>query len=54
MTLDDLARTLSALEPVDASPFQRRARVLQSLWRTERGYACGDQRINTGTRPIGY
>jgi hypothetical protein len=49
LTLDDLARDLHALEPSDSSPFRRWARVLQSLWREERGYPCGEYR----GRPLG-
>lgn len=35
MTLADLAKSLNAYERVDVSAFQRRARVLQVLWRQE-------------------
>ncbi len=37
-TLNDLARRYHAFETVDADEFQRRARVLQSMWREEQGY----------------
>lgn len=37
--LDELAKKTDALERVDDNyPFQRRARILQSLWRIERGF----------------
>lgn len=53
MSLDDLARRLSALEQVDVSPFQRRARVLQSIWREEQGFECGEHRRGDHGRPLG-
>ncbi|MDT8440833.1 MAG: hypothetical protein RQ723_04135 [Desulfuromonadales bacterium] len=40
--LDDLARSLNAYKSVDASAFQRRARVLQSMWREEQGFDPGE------------
>ena len=51
--LDGLAASLNALERVDSSEFQRRARVLQSLWRDEHGWPCGEHRGRSGTRPLG-
>ena len=51
--LDELAASLNALERVDSSEFQRRARVLQSLWREEHGWPCGEQRGPSGARPLG-
>ena len=42
MKLDELARELHAYKTVDVSAFQRRARVLQSLWREEQGFEPGD------------
>lgn len=53
MTLDELAAELFALEAIDRQPFQRRARVLQSMWRTEQGYACGEHSSKGKTRPLG-
>jgi hypothetical protein len=53
VSLDDLAAKLFALEAVDSSPFQRRARVLQSIWRRERGYPCGEHSARGKTRPLG-
>ncbi len=53
MSLDDLAAKLFALEAIDKAQFQRRARVLQSLWRTEQRYACGEHRAQGKVRPLG-
>ncbi len=39
--LDNLAKRYYVLEGVDKSDFRRRARILQSIWRTERGYDIG-------------
>lgn len=39
--LDQLAHIYFAYEKVDISPFQRKARLLQSFWRAEKGYDCG-------------
>ncbi len=47
--LDELARSVDALERVDKAPFQRRARILQSLWRVEHSYPVGRHR----GRPMG-
>lgn len=38
MTLRDLAIKYHALESADKSTFQRKARILQSIWREERGF----------------
>ncbi|HML75228.1 MAG TPA: hypothetical protein PKB02_12125 [Anaerohalosphaeraceae bacterium] len=40
-TIDQLALSYFAFEKVDISEFQRKARILQSLWRTEKGYEPG-------------
>ena len=53
MNLDELARKLNVLEKVDISPFQRRARILQSIWREEQGFACGEHRSGSAARPLG-
>jgi hypothetical protein len=53
MNLADLATKLFALEAIDKALFQRRARVLQSLWRTEQGYGCGEHRARGKARPLG-
>ncbi len=52
MNLDDLAAQLHALEPTD-NLFQRRVRVLQCLWRSEQGYACGEHHAKGKSRPLG-
>lgn len=41
MQLNELAMDLHAFKTVDVSAFQRRARVLQSIWRQERGFEPG-------------
>jgi hypothetical protein len=53
MHLDELARRLHALEDSDASLFQRRARVLQALWREEQGFQCGEHQGKGGPRLLG-
>ncbi len=53
MNFAELARTLHAQEDSDGSPFQRRARVLQALWREEQGFPCGEHRRGDTTRPLG-
>jgi len=53
MKLDELALRLNALEEVDKSEFQRRARVLQSLWREEMGFPIGQHKGSSGPRPLG-
>ena len=40
MNLTQLAEALHAKESVDKSDFQRRARILQSIWREEQGFSC--------------
>lgn len=49
LTLDQLAQSYFAFEKSDISTFQRKARLLQSLWRTEKGYDYGLFR----ERPLG-
>ncbi len=53
MNLVELAGSLSVLEQVDVSDFQRRARILQAIWREEQGFPCGEQRSKSGSRPLG-
>ena len=53
MKLDQLAERLCVLERADMSIFQRRARVLQALWRQERGFGCGEHHGPKGSRPLG-
>ena len=47
--LDKLAKRLDVLEKNDKNQFQRRARILQSLWREKHGYPIGEHR----GRPLG-
>ena len=51
MEILELATQYHALERVDGTgdTFRRRARILQAMWRAERGYDCG---IHRG-RPLG-
>jgi hypothetical protein len=49
-SLDSLARRATAFESVDLNDFQRRARILQSLWRIEKGFPighCGDRELGS-------
>lgn len=41
-SLNELAESLHCLETVDTNTFQRRARILQALWRESRGYPIGE------------
>lgn len=41
MNLNDLAKKYLAYEQIDKTQFQRRARILQSIWREQNGYLCG-------------
>lgn len=47
--LKELARTHNVLERIDKGPFQRKARILQALWREQNGYPIGTFR----GRPLG-
>jgi len=49
--LDELAKSLKCLEVADRNVFQRKARVLQALWRVEQGYPIG--RLRDEGRQIG-
>jgi hypothetical protein len=51
--LTELAKRYCAFERVDRSAFQRRARILQSMWRTERGYPIGEHGRRGARRPLG-
>lgn len=53
MDLNELAYNLNVLEKVDISPFQRRARILQAIWREEQGFPRGEHRSGSVTRPLG-
>ena len=52
MSLDfsDLAREYHASESVDKSEFQRAARLLQSIWRTEQRYSIGELKSKKGIK----
>ena len=41
-TLDKLAQSYLAFEKTDISPFQRKARILQSMWRKQRSFKIGE------------
>ncbi|MGB2963678.1 MAG: hypothetical protein WBB69_06795 [Anaerolineales bacterium] len=53
LSLNDLAKEYHALEKVDKSGFQRKARLLQSIWREEQGYPIGEHKYKGDSRPIG-
>jgi hypothetical protein len=53
MDIDQLAEQNFVFEKTDKTPFQRRARLLQSLWRTEQGYKCGSHKSRDKIRPLG-
>jgi hypothetical protein len=53
MDLNELASSLDAFEQVDVSDFQRRARILQSMWRKQQGYPVGEHRRGSTSRPLG-
>ena len=41
-TLEAIAKRYNAYEATDNSEFRRKARILQSMWRSERGYPIGE------------
>jgi hypothetical protein len=51
--LNDLAKRYDVLENTDASDFQRRARLLQAVWRMEQEYPIGEHVGKCGSRPLG-
>jgi hypothetical protein len=54
--MDELARLANlydAFEPSDSGAFQRRARILQSMWRVEQGYPIGERGDSGLRRPLG-
>src|SRR5687768_5195776 len=51
--LEQLAASHHALEAVDKSAFQRKARVLQSLWREQNRLPMGRHAGTRGARPLG-
>ncbi len=52
-SINELAKKHHAFEKVDGSDFQRRARILQSLWRSEQGYDIGMHVSRKDKRPLG-
>ena len=42
--LRNIAKSMHCLESVDKNDFQRRARILQAIWRTEHDYPIGELR----------
>ena len=50
MDLAELAKSLNVLESVD-SEFRRKARILQSIWREENSYPCGEHQRNKNAKP---
>jgi len=52
-TFESLLEQYRVLEDSDKNEFQRRARLLQSIWRTEQGYECGTHAGKDGPRPLG-
>lgn len=44
LSLYALSESMHCLESVDKNDFQRRARLLQAIWRTEHGYPIGELR----------
>ena len=53
MTLEQLARKHHVFESVDKSDFQRKARILQSLWREEQKLPIGEHQGPNGKRLLG-
>lgn len=53
MNLAALAQKYDAFESVDRSSFQRKARILQSMWRTEHGFECGVHKGHSSERLLG-
>jgi hypothetical protein len=53
MDLNSLAEKYQAFELADISPFQRRARILQSMWREENSIPCGEHRAKNKVRGLG-
>ena len=53
MSLNQLSKRYLAFETIDKGAFQRQARVLQSMWREQRGYPIGEQRGRGVSRLLG-
>ncbi len=45
--LEKLAKSYHAFEKTDVGDFQRKARILQSMWRKERGFKAGEYKGTT-------
>lgn len=53
-TLEAIAKKYNACEIMDNSEFRRKARVLQSMWRSEREYPMGEHHSHKyGPRALG-
>lgn len=48
-----LAKRYEVYEKADKSDFQRKARILQSMWREEQGFEIGVHKGRNGDRPLG-
>jgi len=53
ISLDELAQQFHAFETVDKINFQREARILQSIWRHEKGYPIGEHTAAGTKRLLG-
>ena len=53
LDFSDLARKYHAFESIDRSEFQRAARLLQSIWRTDQGYSIGESKSKKGIKVLG-
>ena len=51
--LNELAKRYRVFERTDIGEFQRKARILQSMWREEQGYDVGLHKGRSGERPLG-
>jgi len=51
--LEKIANKYQAYEPADKSEFQRRSRILQSMWREEKIYPIGEQLNKHGVHKLG-
>ena len=49
----DLCKTFHVHEKSDVSDFQRRARLLQSIWREELGFEIGHHKSRSSQRLLG-
>lgn len=52
-TLNELAKEYQVFEKADKGEFQRKARLLQSIWREEQSYSIGEQIYREVSRPLG-